>query len=59
MGYRSGFLLHLGLARLLLWAVVDGWGRLWVMVVARGGGGWVAKMDYGLLWWLCCGGGWL
>ena len=29
-----------------------GCGGGWVVV--RGGGGWVAKMVCGLLWWLCC-----
>ena len=33
-----------------------GHGGGWVMVC--GDRGWVAKMVCGLLWWLCCGGGW-
>ena len=34
--------------------------RRWLgQIVGHGGGGWVAKMIYGLLWWLCCGGSWL
>ena len=36
-----------------MWVAADGWDELWVVV--RGGEGWVAKMVYGLLWWLCCG----
>ena len=36
-----------------MWVAADGWDEL--RVVVHGGEGWVAKMVYGLLWWLCCG----